>query len=61
MTATPFAGMTSAAAARSSCTGSAAHASRTCGRSHSAGDRTGSARLRRRAKRKTKTSHSRRC
>ena len=61
MTASPFTGMTSAAAARSSCTGSAARASRTCGRAHSAGDRTDSARLRRRAKRKTKTSHSRRC
>ena len=53
--------MTSAAAALSSCTGSAAHASRTCGRAHSAGDRIDSAQLCRRAKRKTKTSHSRHC
>ena len=60
-TATRFVGMTSAAASLSSCTGSAARASRTCGRANSAGDRIDSAQLRRHAKRKTKTSHSRHC
>ena len=60
-TATRFVGMTSAAAALGSCTGSAARASRTCGHAHSAGDCIPAAQLRCRAKRKTKTSHSRRC
>ena len=60
-TAARFVDMTPAAAALSSSTGSAARALRASGPAHSAGDRIDSARLCRHAKRKTKTSHSRRC
>ena len=54
-------GMTSAAAALSSCTGSAAHTSRTCGHAHFAGDGIDSAQLRRGVKRKPKISRSTHC
>ena len=54
-------GMTSAAAAPSSRTGSTARASRGCGHAHFADDRIHSAQLRRRAKHKPKTSRSTHC
>ena len=57
-TATRSVVMTLAAAALSSCTGSAARASRTCVRAHFAGDHIPSAQLSCRAKRKPETSQS---